>query len=182
MTDNGKYKVLSTEYIHKAPWLTARKDKVQLPNGHVIPEYYVLEYPNWVCTIGITKNKEWIMIKQHRHGIEKTRYELCSGVCDDKDANPMESAKREMLEETGYGNGKWQAWLNISPNPSTQNNMNYCFLAIDLEKVSDPSLEPTEHLTVELLKEHEVKELLQNEEIINAMHVAPIWKYFAELK
>lgn len=43
--------VLSSEYLHRAPWLTVRKDHVVLPNGNHIPSYYILEYPNWVNTI-----------------------------------------------------------------------------------------------------------------------------------
>ena len=43
--------VLSSEYLHRAPWLTVRKDHVVLPNGNHIPSYYILEYPNWVETL-----------------------------------------------------------------------------------------------------------------------------------
>ena len=42
------WKVLRSEYIAKEPWFTARRDEVQLPNGNVIPFYYVLEYPAWI--------------------------------------------------------------------------------------------------------------------------------------
>lgn len=48
--------VLSSEYLHRAPWLTVRKDHVVLPNGNHIPSYYILEYPNWVNTIAITRD------------------------------------------------------------------------------------------------------------------------------
>lgn len=51
-----KWKVLDTEYIIKRPWLTARRDKVELPDGRIINEYYVLEYPDWVNVIAITKD------------------------------------------------------------------------------------------------------------------------------
>ena len=49
------WKVLRSEYIAKEPWFTARRDEVQLPNGNVIPFYYVLEYPAWICVIALTK-------------------------------------------------------------------------------------------------------------------------------
>lgn len=42
------WKTLSSEYLIKRPWLTARRDKVQLPDGRILDEYYVLEYPTWV--------------------------------------------------------------------------------------------------------------------------------------
>ena len=100
--------VLSSEYLHRAPWLTVRKDHVVLPNGNHIPSYYILEYPNWVNTIAITRNGQFVFIRQYRHGIQETSYELCAGVCEEEDGSPMVSAQRELLEETGYGNGVWK--------------------------------------------------------------------------
>ncbi len=41
-----KWKTLSQRYLIEKPWLTARVDKVELPTGVVIDEYYVLEYPD----------------------------------------------------------------------------------------------------------------------------------------
>ena len=50
------WKVLDTEYLIKRPWLTARRDHLLLPDGREIPEYYVLEYPNWVNVIICLQN------------------------------------------------------------------------------------------------------------------------------
>ena len=93
--------VLSSEYLHRAQWLTVRKDHVVLPNGNHIPSYYILEYPNWVNTIAITRDGQFVFIRQYRHGIQETSYELCAGVCEEEDGSPMVSAQRELLEETG---------------------------------------------------------------------------------
>ena len=49
------WKVLESEYLIKRPWLTARRDKCELPDGRIVPEYYVLEYPDWVNIIAIRK-------------------------------------------------------------------------------------------------------------------------------
>ena len=46
INEEGKWKVLSTEYLIRRPWLTARRDVAQLPDGRINPEYYVLEYPD----------------------------------------------------------------------------------------------------------------------------------------
>ena len=48
INEDGKWKVLKSEYLSKRPWLTARKDCVELPDGRQNPEYWVLEYPDWV--------------------------------------------------------------------------------------------------------------------------------------
>ena len=136
------WKVLDRTYLYRDAWLTARKDRVQLPNGNIIPSYYILEYPNWVNTIAITKDRKFIFVRQYRHGIEEVRYELCAGVCDKEDASPLESARRELWEETGYGNGHWSPFMVMSANPSTMNNLTYTFLATDVEPISAPHQEP----------------------------------------
>ena len=89
------WKVISSEYLHKNLWLTVRKDHVVLPNGNHIPSYYILEYPNWVNTIAITRDGQFVFIRQYRHGLRKTSYELCAGVCEKEDASPLVSAQRD---------------------------------------------------------------------------------------
>ena len=64
-----EWKIIDSKYIVQRPWLTARCDQVELPDGRIIPEYYVLEYPNWVNVIAITKDGRVVMEKQYRHGL-----------------------------------------------------------------------------------------------------------------
>lgn len=156
-----------------------RKDTVKLPDGPVIPSFYVLEYPDWICVLGITKSGKLILVRQYRHGIGKVSYELCAGTCEAEDDSPLESARREMLEETGYGGGHWEEWMVVSANPSTHNNLNYCYLATDLELIAEQSLEDTEQLSVHLFSLEEVKEMLVKNEIMQSLHAAPLWKYIA---
>lgn len=173
-----KWKVLDREYLFRRPWLTARRDRVELPTGAVIPEYYVLEYPDWVNTIAVTREGLFVMIRQYRHGLGETRYEICAGVREEGE-DPMESARRELYEETGYGNGKWEKLMTVSANTSAMNNLTHCYLATDVEPVSTQHLEATEDLTVHLLTVDEVKQLLLNDEIRQSLMAAPLWKYFA---
>ena len=179
-TKNKAWKTLSSEYIFRRPWLTVRQDEFLLPTGNRIPEYYILEYPDWVNMIAITRDGRFVFVRQYRPGIARTCYELCAGVCEKEYDSPLISAQRELLEETGYGNGNWQEYMVISPNPSTHTNTTYCFLATDVELISSQHLEDTEDLTVHLFTLEEVKQLLLDNEIIQSLHAAPLWKYIAE--
>lgn len=85
---NDAWSVISSEYLYRDSWLTVRKDHVVLPNGNHIPSYYILEYPDWVNTIAITRDGQFVFIRQYRHGIRETSYELCAGVCEAEDASP----------------------------------------------------------------------------------------------
>ena len=88
------WKVLASEYIATEPWFTVRKEKVELPNGSIIPSYYVMEYPAWINVIAITKEGKMVMERQYRHGLGQVNYELCAGVVYASDATPMDAAKR----------------------------------------------------------------------------------------
>ena len=176
------WKTVSSKYLFRRPWLTVRCEDMLLPNGNHIPEYYILEYPDWVNTIAITKEGKFVFVRQYRPGVGKTCYELCAGVCEKEDASPLISAQRELWEETGYGKGNWQEYMVISANPSTHTNLTYCFLATDVELIDHQHLEATEDLSVHLLTLEEVRSLLDNNQIMQALNAAPLWKYMAALK
>ena len=177
INEEGKWKIVSTEYLIRRPWLTARRDVVELPDGRVNPEYYVLEYPDWVNVIAITKEGLMVMERQYRHGLGKTCFELPCGVIEEGET-PMEAAQRELLEETGYAGGSWQEWMTLSPNPSTSTNLTHSFLAVGVEKVSEQKLDATEDIVVSLQEPSYVHDLLVNNQILQALMAAPLWKYF----
>lgn len=181
MDNHSKWKVIDYQYVIKRPWLTARKDKVELPDGRIIEEYYVLEYPDWVNVIAITKDGQFVMEKQYRHGLRVNCIELPCGVME-KGETPLDAAQRELLEETGYGNGNWSKLMTIAPNPGSMSNWTHCFLAVGVEKISDQSLDATEDLTVHLMSEAEIKSLLENDQIFQSLMVAPLYKYFNNKK
>ena len=82
INEEKKWKVLSSEYLVKRPWLTARRDVAELPDGRINHEYYVLEYPDWVNIIAITKDGQVVMERQYRHALGNTCYELPCGVIE----------------------------------------------------------------------------------------------------
>lgn len=179
INEDGKWETISSEYLFRRPWLTVRHDQVRLPDGRINPEFYVLEYPDWVNIIAITENGEFVMERQYRHGLDKTCYEIAAGVVENGET-PLEAARRELEEETGYGGGDWKELMLISGNPSTTSNLTHCFLAEGVKKVSAQHLDSTEDLSVCLLSLDQVRQLLVHDKIRQALMAAPLWKYFAE--
>lgn len=176
-----KWETLASEYLCRRPWMTVRKDTVKLPTGVVNNEYYILEYPTWVNVIAITKDGKFVMVEQYRHGLQDIFTELVAGVAETGEA-PLTAAKRELMEETGYGKGKWRLNMVVSANPGSQNNLSYSFIAEDVEPVGEQQLDATEDVNVKLLTEKEVYDMLAEDNMKQALMAAPLWKYFATRK
>jgi ADP-ribose pyrophosphatase len=95
------WKTCSSTYIHKGPWATLRSDKCEMPDGRIVEQYYVLEYPNWANAVALTEDNKILMVRQYRHAAGIVSLEIPGGVIEDGE-NPEEGMRRELLEETGY--------------------------------------------------------------------------------
>ena len=177
--EHRPWKVLHSERLSDRPWFSVRRERVELPTGAIVPEWYIFEFPNWVNVIAITKEGKFVMISQYRHALGCTNYELSAGCCEEGET-PEQSARRELMEETGYGGGEWREFMRTAPNPSNQNNFTTTFLALGVERVGEQQTEASEDIQVHLMSRAEVRELLEGDHIIQCLNAAPLWRYFAE--
>ena len=174
-----KWTTLESRYIIQRPWLTARVDKVLLPDGRINPEHYVLEYPEWINVIAVTTSGQFVFVRQYRHGMDMVLDELCAGVVEQGET-PLEAAKRELAEETGYGGGSWREIMTIGQNPSICDNITHCFLATGVEEMGEQHLDAGEDIAVLLLSRDEVDAMMQGNHQLQALMAAPLWRYIAE--
>lgn len=177
--DPQPWRVLSSQYLANKPWFTVRVEKVQMSNGGFIDEYHIFEYPDWLNVVAVTTDNQLVLIRQYRHGIGETYYELCAGVIDSGE-QPLEAAKRELLEETGFGGGEWREWMTLSANPGTHTNRTFSFLATGVELLQPQSLESTEEITVHVVSPERAREIINQGEMMQSLHLAPLFKYLAK--
>lgn len=171
------WKLLDSEYLFKRPWLTARRDVVELPDGRVMNEYYVLEYPTWINVVAITTEGEMLLTRQYRHALGRTCFEIVAGVVE-KNEEPLAAAKRELREETGYGDGEWEELMVISANASTMNNLTHCYLAKNIHRIGEQKLDDMEDIEVYRYSQDEVLNMLEHGEFMQSLMIAPLQKYF----
>jgi ADP-ribose pyrophosphatase len=170
------WKILESNYLHK----NVRIDTCELPDGKML-DGFVLEFRNWVTIVALTSAHEVVLERQYRHGAQKVILELPGGTMDAEDENPMQAARRELLEETGYTSDSFIQIGCVSPNPANHTNLIYYYLALDAEKVGNQNLDDTEEIEVLLKPLDEVIAMAKNSELLQSMQVGALFFALAYL-
>ncbi len=174
--------LVARTYLHqRPPWLVLRQDHLRLPGGAEIPEYWISEYPPWVNVVAVTAADDVVLIRQYRPGLGAVHFELPAGVIDATDGDTLVAARRELLEETGYGGGTWSSpaapLATLSANPALQNNLVTTHLAEGVHLLGPARPEATEDLRVHLVPLREIPSLIDAGDMLQALHAAPLLRY-----
>lgn len=170
------WKILSSRHIYPR----FRVDTVEVHNGKTF-EPFVFEFRSWANVLALTKNNEVVLVKQYRHGVQETLLELPGGVVDEGE-NPLDGAKRELMEETGYSAGNIIEVGRIYPNPAIQENTLFCYLATDVEPTGKQHFDETEEIEVVLIPFDDLIELVRQGKFKHALHVAVLFEALVHLK
>jgi 8-oxo-dGTP pyrophosphatase MutT (NUDIX family) len=137
-------------------------------------EAVVFEFRSWANILAVTKNREAVLIRQYRHGVQDVLWEIPGGVIED-DEDPLAGIKRELLEETGYTSSNIVQVAKFFPNPALQSNTMYGFLALDAEKVGEQHLDDAEEIEVHLVPLEEVSAMMKRGNFLHALNVAVLF-------
>lgn len=157
-----------------------RMDSCELPSGKPY-KAYVFEFDAWANVVALTKNNEVVLVKQYRHGVQEILLELPGGVVDSGE-DPLEGAKRELMEETGYSAGNIIEVGRLYPNPAIQQNTLFCYLATDVEWAGEQHLDEAEEIEVQLIPLDELIEMARQGKFLHALNVAVLFQALAHLK
>jgi ADP-ribose pyrophosphatase len=161
-----RFPVLSTERVYHSIWCGLRRDQVVLPDGRA-QEYHVVEIPDAVVVVPVTREGSIVMIGQYRYPHGKTHWEIPAGRIMNGEG-VEECARREVREETGYRAGRLYPLPGFYPVNGISAHYAHAFAALDCEREGEPELEPSERIVVRPFSRGEVGRLLASGRIQDA--------------
>lgn len=167
------WRVTASSYVVDTRFLRLRKDRIELPDGTVIDDYYVRESRGFVVVFAITPENRVVLVRQYKHGIGKTLLELPAGAIDPGET-PLQCAVRELAEETGYTAPEMEFVRSFVVDPTNSDTMAHLFIARGARRTQLQNLDVTENIAVELAAPEELHRMVRDGIIDSLPHVASI--------
>lgn len=175
-----KWKTHSERIIENVRIFTLKMITREHPKNGKINEYALLDSPNWVNIIPITKEGNIVLVKQYRHGTDEITLEIPGGLAEDNE-DPKDAARRECMEETGYSSELELIKIGTNrPNPAFQNNHCTTFLWKDCEKVAEQNLDGFEDIEIIEVPEQEIISMIKDGTIDHGVILTAFLFYFLE--
>ncbi len=175
-----KWKLISSKIAFDNPWLEVRQDTVEISNGKVIDDYFVWIEGQIVLIVPVTKNNEFVLVRQYKHGYGDYVIEFPAGYVN-KNENISIAAQRELREETGYTSKNVTLLRTLINHPAKVAGTLSVYLAKDAEKTHDTSFDDNEDIEVIVKPYKEVLQMIKNGEIIVSGTIAAAFLTCQEL-
>jgi ADP-ribose pyrophosphatase len=168
------WKTLTSEKVHDSPWIGVTKHDVLNPNGNP-GTYSVIHFKNMALgVLPLDKDYNTWIVGQYRYPINKYSWEIPEGG-GKWDVAPLDSAKRELLEETGITAQKWTKIQEMYLSNSASDEFCILYIAQDIT-IGESQPEDDEQLDVRKLHFDELYKMVQNGDITDSLTVAAVLK------
>lgn len=172
MLEKNPWIKTDSKVVYDNPWITVVEDKVITPSG-ANGIYGTVQFKNKAIGIVPLDNEGNIyLVGQFRYPLNEYSWEIPEGGSPANE-QPLETAKRELLEETGLTANHWEYLGKIHTSNSVCNEVGYLYIATDLtEGISQP--ESTEVLKIKKIPLQKAVEMVMKSEITDSMSMAAI--------
>lgn len=168
--------ILKDKKVFETPIFSLHQLSLDPENQESTHPFYILNAPEWINIIALTPDDDIVLVEQYRAGIHDVTLEIPGGMVDGVES-PLESAKRELLEETGFASSDWEFLGKTSSNPAILSNFTHLFLAKNCKQVSEQQPDGSEDIKIHKLQISKFFELVQNGTIHHAIVLAAVSKF-----
>ena len=180
-----EWQEVSREHIVQDKWIDFRKSVYRFPDGTEFGPFYSYSRRDYVVIVATDPEGNYICVRQYRQGIREITTEFPAGGIERTDGktsrsgrgesasaeDALETAKRELQEETGYISEEWKHLITIPSNATIADNYGHIFYAANCRKEKEQDLDDSEFLHVVLHTEDEIDQLVSQGKFQQAMHV-----------
>lgn len=163
MTQLKPWETFSYSQVLDTPYLKIRCEQVVIPDGPVIPDYYIIENHGWVGIVPLTADGRFLINRQYKHGIGEVVLEFPAGGIDaGEEDNPQQTARRELMEESGYSyeDNDIEFLAHMLANPTGARTRIWWYLARNVRKTGTQKPDPVEVIENLLVTPRELLQLI----------------------
>jgi ADP-ribose pyrophosphatase len=168
----NKWRVLDSELVLNHEWAKVRRDSCELPNGLILPDYYYWVGGDFAQVFALTRDERVVLVRQYKHGVQDVVIELPAGLVDPHDGQPLRTAKRELLEETGHEADSWRELGGLHVSSAKATTRAYGFLALGSYRTREQQLDASEDIEVLLASLPELDEMIRTGKIRDTNSIA----------
>jgi 8-oxo-dGTP pyrophosphatase MutT (NUDIX family) len=170
MENNLLWKEEDRKTVFTCPIFSIEERVCRSPENN-LKTFTVLDTLDWAIVVPVLeteRGREFVMVRQWRHGARELSLEFPGGVFE-KGESPEAAAARELREETGYTADKLEKLGEFNPNPALMSNRVHFFLARDLKTPVKQELDDDEYVEVKTAPEKDVLDGLGKAPYIHAL-------------
>ncbi len=169
--DHLRWELVSETKLVDDEWIDFRRSEWRFPNGVELGPFYTYHRIDYVVIVCVDEDGNYVCVRQFRQGIGKVTCEFPAGGMEEGE-EPLDAAKRELREETGYVSDRWTYLAGIPSNATMADNYAHLFLAQDCRREAPLHLDDTEFVETEIKSGEELDKLIREGAFHQAAHCA----------
>lgn len=131
------YQTVASREIFDGRIVKLRVDTLTMPGGGTA-DREICGHDDAAAVVAVDPDERIVLVRQYRHAVAELLWELPAGLCDVAGEPPLETARRELVEEAGLEADEWRPVVEIVPSPGFSTERVHVYLATGLREVDRP--------------------------------------------
>jgi len=174
-------KCIKKEYLVDTEWIKVRCDHLLIDDKKE-SDFYVIEHKDVALILAFNENNEIILVDEYKYPVDLVMTGLPGGTFTRGKENPLEAAKRELKEETGYESDDWELYITTYEYPTKCTHILYFYVAKNCVKTSDQNLDENEELTFRWVPFKEAVNMVKSDKIGHGNTAYAILRYATDFE